>query len=973
MGNPRLLVSWILLFAWNIGASAAAQPIVEGHARFQVLSPTLVRLEYSPAGMFVDAPSVAVVKRNWPDAGFQTTASEGWRTIKTERLSVRYRIGSGAFAAGNLEVEWTGENVVRKWKPGDKDDNNLGGVPGDIAGRAAPGKETGPLSRNGYFLLDDSRSPVWDRAGEWIEARPEKNNQDWYFFVYGRDFKHMLKELAGLLGPIPMVPRYVLGTWFGSRAGYSADQWKMIANRFREESIPVDVMVVDSLSACKVIWAGYDWDYEQMPDPAEFFQWMRKRGIRITLNEHYGAITPESFRGFEDVRKLMNLPPETKAIPHNLADKKYARAFMELMHKPALDMGLAFWWQDGNAPAKLDGLDPMMWTRHIEYEGSERITGKRAFVFARFGGWGSHRYGAFFTGDLVPYWSTLELLIPFNVQAGNMLVAYVNDLNAGVMQETVSPEIYQRWLQFSSFSPIFWWHGLWGLRLPWEYGPEGIATAHKFMGLRYRLLPYTYTYSRLAHDEALPLARGMYLEYPLQEATYTYRHQYMWGQELLVAPITEPGYGKPVLKDVYLPEGEDWFDYFTGEIHHGGQVLNYECPLDRMPLFVRAGSILPMAPPMKYSDQKPVDPLNVDVYAGKSASFRLYEDDGISLDYRKGACAWTPLAYTSSPNSGDHTITIGPAKGSYAGQLKSRRYEVCVHGLLEPGAVTLNGRRLPNLAPGDWGGGWIWDPQTRSTTIRTTEPLPIDQPVTISVENAGAYADTLALQRVLAYRERIRRVKHDEKLKYAILLDGAEHSKPPRVIRETEAIESGLDALVSSPRGLAGRLPDFRAMTARVLNAFVNEPFETKRLIPAPDRSVQEATAKIAGARFEPWEIRRMTQTLLGCELLTKASGTPSPAVLAKLKCDGDATGPARVSYEIEMPDNSLPGWIQTTRSVTPEGYARFNVRAPFPPTRGDYVFKGKATLFWDGGQTEIVRDVNWFSTGLPREPSFER
>ena len=162
-------------------------------------------------------------------------------------------------------------------------------------------------------------------------------------------------------------------------------------------------------------------------------------------------------------------------------------------------------------------------------------------------------------------------------------------------------------------------------------------------------MPYMYSYARQAHDKGLPLVRGMYLEFPEQEKAYIYRHEYMFGQELLVAPISEPGFGMPVVKDVYLPEGEKWFDYFTGKIYDGGQIISYECPIERMPLFVRAGSILPMAPNRNNSDQQPVDPLVLDVYAGKRAEFRLYEDDGTSLEYRKGANAWTPLTFTPGP------------------------------------------------------------------------------------------------------------------------------------------------------------------------------------------------------------------------------------------------------------------------------------------------------------------------------------
>jgi hypothetical protein len=229
------------------------------------------------------------------------------------------------------------------------------------------------------------------------------------------------------------------------------------------------------------------------------------------------------------------------------------------------------------------------------------------------------------------------------------------------------------------------------------------------------------------------------------------------------------------------------------------------------------------------------------------------------------------------------------------------------------------------------------------------------------------------LQRVLDYRERLRKVKQEEKLKYAMLLAGADHKKPPRVIRETEKIETELDNLVANPKGIAERPPDLRAMTAHVLKAFVDQPFESQRTIPAPDRDVNEVATKIANAVFEPWEIRSMTLSLLGCEVLAKASGTPSPTLIAKLKYDADVTGPAKVAYEIGLPDSSLPGWIMTNRSAGSEGYAQFGIRVPFPPPAGSHTLRVKATLTWDGGQTEVWRDVEWLSTGLPRGPDMSK
>ena len=365
----------------------------------------------------------------------------------------------------------------------------------------------------------------------------------------------------------------------------------------------------------------------------------------------------------------------------------------------------------------------------------------------------------------------------------------------------------------------------------------------------------------------------------------------------------------------------------------------------------------------------------MDVYAGKAASFQLYEDDGTSLEYRQGAYAWTPLSYTAEAG-GTHRIEIGPTKGEYNGQVTSRRYEVRVHGLLKPEEVRVGAQRLEEREAKECGpgcGGWTWDSKARITTIRLTEPIRIAEKVTVKLEGAGTFADALVLQRVLEYRERIRRVKQEEKLKYAILLDGAEHSKPPRVIRETEKIETQLDDLVTNPKGIAQRPPDFRAMTAQVLIAFVDHPFECQRTIPAPDRSVQEATRRIEDAVFEPWEIRSMTLALLGCEVLAKATGTPSPTLIAKLRYDVESVGPAQVAYEIGLPDSGLPGWIMTKRSQGPEGYTQFGIRVPFPPERGSYTLRVKATLAWEGGQTEVWRDVQWFSTGLPKEPDLSR
>jgi hypothetical protein len=408
-------------------------------------------------------------------------------------------------------------------------------------------------------------------------------------------------------------------------------------------------------------------------------------------------------------------------------------------------------------------------------------------------------------------------------------------------------------------------------------------------------------------------------------------------------------------------------DFFTGKIYDGGEVISYWCPVERIPLFVRAGSILPMAPDMDYTDQRPVDPLILDVYAGKAASFRLYEDDGTSLAYRKGAYAWTSLTFTPD-SEGEYKVEIGPSRGEYQGEEKSRRYEVRLHGLLKPERVRLNGHELGERRADECEegcGGWTWDREKEITTIRLVEARPVGEKVVLTLEGAGTFADVEMLQKVRDYRQRVRNVRDDEQLKWGLLLQGMDIKKPPRVVRETDAVLSELNGLVSHPQGIAQRPPDFRALTERLLKAFVDQPFESHRTIPEVDPGALEATAKIEHATFLPEEIHRMTAELLGCELLAKAWGMPSPLVDAKLKYDGEVTGPAQVTYDIRLPEEGTPVWMQTgAPKELDTGFTEFSIRAPFLVRRGDHQLRVRAVLSWQGGNVELERDVPWYSNG---------
>jgi alpha-glucosidase (family GH31 glycosyl hydrolase) len=885
-----LLVSTGLFTA---GSDLRAQCKQEGSSvvcrdvRFQFLTPSLVRMEYSPYGQFANAPTAVVLKRDWKRTDLQVWGDKQWVVAKTSELILRYRVGSGPFKRDNLEISWKEGARRITWTLGDSDRANLGGILYSLDGLREgrlPKVDPGILGRGGTFLLDDSRTPVWDRSSGWIVPRKEQGNQDLYFFAYGKDYGQALKLFAELCGDIPMIPRYTLGSWITDlnyeylpgtemvdKYQYTEKDVKKIVERFRTEGIPLDILVLD-YAWHRYGWkGGYDWS-PIFPDPKEFLDWAHGNGLKVSLNDHPGygkesilsdedshaptvradlrlplpekpaytldlATTwrfrtdpadsgvkggwfawdykddgwakiqagkpweDQGYPGYDGVawyRQVIHVPvsgrlgplyiifggvddeydlyvngtkiahygsanssvfntvtstdasgalrrgednlivlrvndwgggggitfapfmiadrPPATGIRFNLANQKEAQAFMSVLHRPLMDQGVDFWWVDGGrGSSEMEGLNGQMWTNRIFYDYTEQHTKKRGFIFSRYGGWGSHRYPSFFTGDTYSQWAVLAYEVPFTAQGGNVLMPYTTHDIGGFIGPNVSLDLYARWVQFGVFSPFLRLHSAHenpqegNVRVPWTYGERGIEMAKKFFRLRYSLIPYIYTCTRVAHDDALPIVRPLYLEYPTLDKAYDYPGEYFFGKEMLVAPVSDSSGSK----EIYLPPG-DWVDYFTGEQFQGNRVVRGQYPLDRLPVFVKEGSIIPTQRDLAYSDQRPLDTLIVDVYGPSPAKFQLYEDDGISLDYRAGKSAWTPLAFTKSSGKG-YQFTIGPTKGAYSGQVKARAYELRFHGLAQPRSVTANQRAVNADAKAEE--RWSWDSAKTLVTV----------------------------------------------------------------------------------------------------------------------------------------------------------------------------------------------------------------------------------------------------------------
>lgn len=395
----------------------------------------------------------------------------------------------------------------------------------------------------------------------------------------------------------------------------------------------------------------------------------------------------------------------------DLSDKRQAAISMQTLHKPLLDQGVAFWWVDGGSGAvAMPGLDKQLWTNKVFYDATEQQTGKRGFILSRYGGWGSERYPAYFTGDTYSEWPVLAYEVAYTTRAGNVLVPYVSHDIGGFHGAKIDFDLYARWVEFGAFSPILRLHSAHAnpregnVRMPWVYGEKGMALVRKYFTLRTRLIPYIYTYTWAAHRQSMPILRPLYLQYPKLEEAYRHPHEYFFGEEMLVAPVLDDS----GMRSVYLPPGR-WIDFFTGERHEGGASFSAHYAVDRTPVFVRDGSIIPEQPAdLAWSDQRPLDTLVVNVYGSDKGSFELYEDDGVSLAYRNGKYALTPMTYATT-GDGVHHLVVGPSTGTFAGQVQERLYELRVHSVDRPRSVSVNGRRFDH---------WNWEAGDATVVIK---------------------------------------------------------------------------------------------------------------------------------------------------------------------------------------------------------------------------------------------------------------
>ena len=678
---------------------ACPENMIQGeHYRITVLTKSLVRLEYSPDGIFTDAPTQTVLNRNFPQVSFEVRETPEELEIRTEYFQLNYdkkEFTSHGLSCYALGMPGGNRNA---WRYGVKNENLKGTARTLDNVNGACELEDGILSLwSGCVALDDSRTLTLREDG-WVEPR-KKGIQDLYLFAYGHRYLEALKDFYHLCGETPMLPRFALGNWWSRYYKYTEESYMELMERFDQEQIPFSVAVIDMDWHLVDIdpkygtgWTGYTWNREFFPDPERFLKKLHDRGMKTTLNLH----PADGIRGFEDcypqMAEAMGLDPEKEEpVNFDIANPDFLEAYLEKTLHPLEEEGVDFWWVDWQqgTNSKMEGLDPLWMLNHYHFLDSAR-NGKRPMTFSRYAGPGSHRYPVGFSGDTLITWESLDFQPYFTSTASNIGYGWWSHDIGGHMLGYKNDEMEARWYQFGVFSPINRLHSSsseFNGKEPWRFKKEVHDTMCEFLRLRHRLLPYLYTMNHRAWAEGEPICQPMYYAYPENWDAYGRKNEYFFGSELIAAPVTTARIENlNVAKTkVWLPEGL-WFDFFTDTVYQGGRNQNMYRSIDQIPVLAKAGAILPMTDEIRAIDtEKNPEELTVRVYPGADNSFTLYEDDNITEGYRQGICAVTEM----NLNWQEKTFTIKPSAGDLTLLPKQRTWKIELHKVTTEEAVVL--------------------------------------------------------------------------------------------------------------------------------------------------------------------------------------------------------------------------------------------------------------------------------------------
>lgn len=766
----------LLLLAAVFGATAgnSADPVANpkavieaGNARFTVLTPEMIRIEYSDKGLFEDRATFSVVNRNLEVPRFKKSEDKDYIYINTPKLALKYRKGSNPLtspaSADNLSITLDHNSKKVEWYPGKPDPLNLKGTCRTLDSSNGDNKraemENGVISRSGWAVIDDSWSTTRadgsrsyalqpdNVAGfDWWTERKDPQALDLYFMGYGNNYKQALADFTKIAGKIPLPPAYVFGYWYSKFAVYTSDDFRDIVANLAKNDIPCSVMILDvdwhwngtqEDSDGRGGWTGWSWNTKLIPDAEGLLKELHDKNFRAALNLHPadGVSRSESPEYFERMNAtLKGKYGNSDTIPWILDKPDFTRTFFDTVIHDHEREGVDFWWIDWQqhlTSGYTEGLGETFWCNHVFFNDmAKNRPDRRPVIFHRWGGLGCHRYQIGFSGDAVINYPTLAFQPYFTATASNVGYGYWgHDLGGHMIVDNLdanNPELVLRWLQFGVFTPIFRTHATKDDRIErqiWKF--PNFPTMREAVNLRYALFPYIYTMAREAYDTGISLCRPLYYEFPDVEEAYTYENEYMFGNDIFVAPVTEASENGVSRKEIWFPEGK-WWSVATNELIEGPCVKTMEFSLSQIPYFFRQGSMIPYNPAEFKSVSEHPSELIINAVAGGNGTSTLYEDAFDTQDY---ATDYATTALTATCGNGKNEFTVAPRKtfGKKIIDLKdARSYTFNIYNCDTPQSVAVNGKSLN-------ADKYIYNADSRTLTVKVP-PTKCDAALRLTVK-----------------------------------------------------------------------------------------------------------------------------------------------------------------------------------------------------------------------------------------------
>lgn len=708
----------------------------------EVWSPRIIRVSRQIKDIIAETKSLAVISKpekcEWK---LEETASEC--VLTTAYITVRVKKENGEVSYHNQDTVYLSENrneqlIKETWQPAAADgyysvnmaywlhNASLFGLGQHQTGlfnyqssiihlQQANTDIAVPMmiSNKGWGLYWDCPS-ITDvavhipNAGYQLKISSEAVKSIDYYFIAGPALDDVIASYRHLTGEAPMMPRWTWGLWQSRERYQTQEEILGVAEKYRELRIPIDGIVQDWQYWKDGQWGSHEFDPERFSDPAEMVDQLHKNNYHVMISvwprfdvetthlkelEEAGAIYPEVYR---------NVYPPGFGKWYDAYNSKGRKLYWKQISEKLGVLNFDAWWLDASEAelggwfgqmrtvetaegigASVNNAYPLMHTTAV-YEGHRKdIANKRAFILTRSAYAGLQRNASVaWSGDIHGNWEVFRNQIPAGLNFCASGIPYWNtDIGGffgGNPEDPYYRELFVRWFQYGAFCPMFRIHGTCEPKEIWRFDSEAQRILIEFDELRYRLLPYIYSVSWMVTNQGYTMMRPLVMDFPNDGLVLNIKDQFMFGPALLVNPVVDPG---AEARNVYLPAGHIWYDFWTGKKYENAKTITANATLDTMPLYVKAGTILPMGPVVQYAAEKLDAPIELRIYEGADGYFEIYEDEGDNYNYENGVYSIIPLQW----NNNDRSLSIGARQGEYPGMVLKRKFNIVVvkegHGI----------------------------------------------------------------------------------------------------------------------------------------------------------------------------------------------------------------------------------------------------------------------------------------------------